>query len=256
MTIPPGSVPPGSTPPDFPRDIAAVHDSTERLLVSLGKLDDEAVGEPSLLPGWTRGHVLAHLARNADALVNLLTWARTGVRTPMYTSAEARDGDIERDAARPLASHLDDLRESAARFTEAARALPEDRREYTVEMRNGVVERADRLPLRRLAEVELHHVDLGVGYPVEQLPPSFLDSELAFLSEVKFAGHPDLPALELRAPDGRRWRTGRGASGGAGTEPDVVVTGAPADLVGWLTGRADAGRLTAHGGPLPAVPPL
>src|SRR5947209_4673969 len=67
-------------PRDFPRDTADVHESTDRLLVSLDKLDDDAVGEPSLLPGWTRGHVLAHLARNADALVNLLTWARTGVR--------------------------------------------------------------------------------------------------------------------------------------------------------------------------------
>ncbi|MCK7622004.1 maleylpyruvate isomerase family mycothiol-dependent enzyme [Streptomyces sp. RS10V-4] len=243
-------------PPDFPRDAAAVRDATDRLLVSLGKLDDEAVGEPSLLPGWTRGHVLAHLARNADALVNLLTWARTGVRTPMYTSAEARDGDIERDADRPLAAHLDDLRESADRFTAAARALPADRRDYRVEMRNGVVERADRLALRRLAEVELHHVDLGVGYLVEQLPPPFLDSELGFLSEVKFAGHPDLPDLELRTGDGRRWRTGRGASDGAGAGPDVVVSGAPADLVGWLTGRGDGGRLTVQGGPLPAVPPL
>ncbi|MEU7639948.1 MULTISPECIES: maleylpyruvate isomerase family mycothiol-dependent enzyme [unclassified Streptomyces] len=241
-------------PPDFPRDAAAVHESTDRLLVSLGKLDDAAVGEPSLLPGWTRGHVLAHLARNADALVNLLTWARTGVRTPMYASAAVRDGDIERDADRPLAVHLEDLQESAARFEAAAQALPADRRAYEVEMRNGVVERADRLALRRLAEVELHHVDLGVGYTVEQLSPAFVGSELDFLTGIKFAGHPDLPALELHGDDGRRWHTGRSADGA--TAAPVVVGGSPTDLVGWLTGRADGGRLDTHGAPLPVIPPL
>ncbi|WP_043263859.1 maleylpyruvate isomerase family mycothiol-dependent enzyme [Streptomyces sp. CT34] len=244
------------TSPDFPRDVAAVHEATDRLLISLGKLDDAAIGEPSLLPGWTRGHVLAHLARNADALVNLLTWARTDVRTPMYASAAARDGDIERDADRPLAAHLEDLRESAARFAAAAQALPEDRRAFRVEMRNGVVERADRLALRRLAEVELHHVDLGVGYAVEQLPPAFLDSELEFLATVKFAGHPELPALELRTDDGRTWRTGRTGSGDDAGDASVVVTGPATALVGWLTGRADGAGLDTQGSPLPVIPPL
>ncbi|MYT27955.1 MULTISPECIES: maleylpyruvate isomerase family mycothiol-dependent enzyme [unclassified Streptomyces] len=243
-------------PPDFPRDAAAVHEATDRLLVSLGKLDDAAVGEPSLLPGWTRGHVLAHLARNADALTNLLTWARTGVRTPMYASTAARDGDIERGADRPLATHLEDLRESAARFDAAAQSLPEDRRAYQVEMRNGVVERADRLALRRLAEVELHHVDLGVGYTVDQLSPAFVDSELDFLTGIKFAGHPELPALELRDDDGRRWHTGRRGPDAGGTAAPAVVSGSARDLVGWLTGRADGARLDTHGGPLPVVPPL
>ncbi|MFG2893305.1 maleylpyruvate isomerase family mycothiol-dependent enzyme [Streptomyces sp. NPDC048248] len=244
------------TPPDFPHDAAAVREATDRLLVSLGKLDDEAIGEPSLLPDWSRGHVLAHLARNADALVNLLTWARTGVPAPMYISAAARDGDIARDADRSLAAHLGDLRESAARFDTAVDALPAERLAYEVEMRNGVVERADRLPLRRLAEVELHHVDLGVGYAVAELPPTFLSSELDFLATVKFARHPKLPALELRTDDGRMWRTGGGGTTTGGEDPPVVVTGSAAALVGWLTGRADGTELDAQGSELPAVPPL
>ncbi|MFI9353357.1 maleylpyruvate isomerase family mycothiol-dependent enzyme [Streptomyces lydicus] len=240
------------TTPDFAHDVAAVREATERLLISVGKLDDAAVGEPSLLPGWTRGHVLAHLARNADALANLLTWARTDIRTPMYASPAARDADIERDADRPLAGHVEDLRESATRFDAAADALPLARRAFEVEMRNGVVERADRLPLRRLAELELHHMDLGVGHTLDQLSPEFVDSELAFLATVKFAGHPDLPALELRADDGRRWRTGRPGGGGG----EVVVSGPARALVGWLTGRGDGAELDGHGAALPVVPPL
>ncbi|MET9297158.1 maleylpyruvate isomerase family mycothiol-dependent enzyme [Streptomyces sp. NPDC003077] len=241
-----------ATTPDFARDAAAVHEATERLLVSVGKLDDEAVGEPSLLPDWTRGHVLAHVARNADALVNLLTWARTDVPTPMYPSGAARDADIERDADRPLSVHVADLRASAQRFDAAAAALPADRWTFEVEMRNGVVERAARLALRRLAEVELHHVDLGVGYTVEQLPAGFVDGWLDFMTGVKFAGHPAVPAMELRADDGRRWRTGTEAAGGAVT----VVTGPPTALVGWLTGRTRGAGLDTQGGALPAVPPL
>ncbi|MFG2140521.1 maleylpyruvate isomerase family mycothiol-dependent enzyme [Streptomyces sp. NPDC048650] len=245
-----------TTAPDFPRDASAVREATDRLLVSVGKLDDEAIAEPSLLPDWTRGHVLAHLARNADALTNLLTWARTDVRTPMYASDTARDSDIERDADRSLADHLEDLRESAARFDAAADALPAGRRRYEVEMRNGVTERAERLALRRLAEVELHHIDLGVGHSLDQLLPVFVDGELDFLATVKFAGHPDLPALELRTLDGRRWRTGRGAATVGGGAAPLVVTGSPADLVGWLTGRGDGAGLDVPGPSLPAVPPL
>ncbi|MCL6298498.1 maleylpyruvate isomerase family mycothiol-dependent enzyme [Streptomyces kronopolitis] len=243
-------------PPDFPRDVAAVREATGRLMASVRTLDDAALAEPSLLDGWTRGHVLTHLARNADALGNLLTWARTDVRTPMYASGEARDRDIERGAARPLAAQLADLEEAAARFDAAMEALPEARRPFEVEMRNGVVERADRLPMRRLTEVELHHVDLGIGHTVDQLSPAFVDSELAFLCTVKFAGRPELPALELRADEGGRWRTGRWAAAAGGEAAPVVVTGPATALVGWLTGRGDGGKLDSHGSELPAVPPL
>ncbi|GAA3306714.1 hypothetical protein GCM10020295_63660 [Streptomyces cinereospinus] len=80
---------------DHARDLASVRDATERLLAAAAELDNADVTEPSRLPGWTRGHVLAHLARNADALVNVLQGR------PMYVSADARDADIERDAPRP-----------------------------------------------------------------------------------------------------------------------------------------------------------
>ncbi|HEX2301338.1 MAG TPA: maleylpyruvate isomerase N-terminal domain-containing protein, partial [Pseudonocardiaceae bacterium] len=76
---------------------------------------DELSG-PSRLPGWTRGHVVTHLARNAEGLTRLLTWARTGVETPMYPSREARAADIEAGAGRPPAEQLDDLCRTAAAF--------------------------------------------------------------------------------------------------------------------------------------------
>ncbi|MET8183547.1 maleylpyruvate isomerase family mycothiol-dependent enzyme [Streptomyces sp. NPDC005336] len=240
---------------DYMTDAAAVQAATDRLLTAVAGLDDAAVAAPSALPGWTRGHVLAHLARNADALVNLLTWARTGQETPMYGSGDARDAEIERDAGRPLPVHLDDLRTSAFRFNAAAAALKRERWSYEVTLRQGVRERAAGLPLRRLAEVELHHVDLDIGYTVADLPAGFVEKHLDVLTGTRFTGHPDIPPLRLTTgADGQGVRhTGRAAAPG---ESPVTVTGSPAALLGWLTGRTDGSDLSCPDGPLPVLPAL
>src|SRR6266496_3912112 len=94
--------------------LARVGAATDRLLATAAALSDTQAREPSLLPGWTRGHVLTHIARNADGMVNLLHWARTGTQTPMYASPESRAADIEAGAGRPAAGLAADVRESAA----------------------------------------------------------------------------------------------------------------------------------------------
>lgn len=226
---------------DHARDLASVRDATDQLLNAAAELNNASVAEPSRLPGWSRGHVLAHLARNADALVDVLEGR------PMYASADARDADIERDAPRPLDVQLADLRDSAARFQEAGAAPADWSR--TVELRNGVTDAAARVPFRRWVEVELHHVDLGIGYELEDLPAEFTEREIDFLV-ARFTGHPDVPST--RITDGTRaWSTGRDAA-----EPEVTVTGSRADLLGWLAGRRDGSGLTAAGGTLPTLPPL
>ncbi|AGP58716.1 maleylpyruvate isomerase family mycothiol-dependent enzyme [Streptomyces rapamycinicus] len=240
---------------DYARDAAAVQEATDRLLTAVAALDEASLTRPSELPGWTRGHVLAHLARNADAMVNLLTWARTGEETPMYPDAETRDADIRRDADRPLAVHLDDLRTSATRFDAAVAALPPERLPYEVTPRGGVREPAAGLPLRRLTEVELHHVDLGVGRTVTDLPATFVESLLTVLIGTRFAGRPDIPPLRLATGPGEAdvRHTGRPAAPG---ESPVTVTGSPAALLGWLTGRTDGAGLSCPDGPLPLLPAL
>ncbi|MER6980973.1 maleylpyruvate isomerase family mycothiol-dependent enzyme [Streptomyces carpinensis] len=226
---------------DHARDLASVQNATDRLLNAVAKLDNAAVTDESRLPGWTRGHVLAHLARNADALVNVLEGR------PMYASAEARDADIERDAPRSLDAQVSDLRTSAARFQEVG-TVPADW-SRTVELRNGVTDSASRVPFRRWVEVELHHVDLDIGYELEDVPSEFVEREIDFLAQ-RFSGHPEVPPTRLT--DGTHtWSTGREAAG-----PAVTVTGARADLLGWLAGRRDGSALTVTGGALPALPPL
>ncbi|TMR94684.1 maleylpyruvate isomerase N-terminal domain-containing protein [Nonomuraea basaltis] len=105
---------------------AELSSATDQLLATAASFSDADIAAPSLLPGWTRGHVPAHLAKNAGSHVNLLTWARTGVRTPQYASFETRTAGIEATAAQPAARHLADLEEGAARLAAAVRDLPEE----------------------------------------------------------------------------------------------------------------------------------
>lgn len=225
------------------RDLASVREATERLLTAAAKLDDSAVTGPSRLPGWSRGHVLAHLARNADALVNVLEGR------PMYPSAEARDADIERDAPRPLAAQLADVRDSADRFQALSAACADWNR--TVELRNGVTDTAARLPFRRLIEVELHHVDLDIGYELEDLDEEFTGREIGFLAQ-RFTGRGDVPPTRVVATGehGREWQTG-----GENGDPVTVSGPAPA-LLGWLAGRRDGTGLDTAGAMLLTLPPL
>ncbi|MFB7270300.1 maleylpyruvate isomerase family mycothiol-dependent enzyme [Streptomyces sp. NPDC056244] len=226
---------------DHAQDLASVHEATERLLGAAAALDTAGLAAPSRLPGWSRGHVLAHLARNADALVNVLEGR------PMYEDAATRDADIERDAPRPLGVQLADVRNTAARFLHSA-SVPADWTR-TVELRNGVTDMAARIPFRRLVEVELHHVDLGLGRDLEDLSEEFVAREIDFLAQ-RFSGNPSVPPLTVKASDGRTWRTG-------GEEGDPLpVTGPAADLMGWLAGRRDGAALEFSGGPLPVLPPL
>ncbi|MGW2837501.1 maleylpyruvate isomerase family mycothiol-dependent enzyme [Streptomyces sp. NPDC001493] len=227
---------------DHVRDLASVRGATERLLTAAELWDESTVPEPSRLPGWSRGHVLAHLSRNADALRNVLRGL------PMYAGGEIRDREIEAGAPRPLAEQLADLRASTERFLAEA-ALPADW-SRTVQLRNGVTDLASELPFRRWAEIELHHVDLGAGYELEDLPEEFTVRETDFLAE-RFVRHPHVVSTGIRSGDGRVRTTGGGADG-----PPVVVSGPDAELLGWLSGRRDGSALTVEGGPLPVLPPL
>src|SRR6266550_7232301 len=100
--------------------------ATDRLLATAAALSDARAREPSLLPGWSRGHVLTHIARNADGLANLLRWAGTGRETPMYASAASRTADIEAGAGRPAAELAADVAGTAEAFAAEAASLPAD----------------------------------------------------------------------------------------------------------------------------------
>ncbi|WP_082558494.1 maleylpyruvate isomerase family mycothiol-dependent enzyme [Kitasatospora sp. MBT66] len=248
----PQTDPAPSLPAVAARRLAEVEESTRLLLRTVAGIGAEAAAGPSALPGWTRGHVLAHLARNADSLVNLLDGARTGTDIPQYPSQEARDRDIEEGAPRPVDEQLADLRASHARFVAAAALLPDGAWATEVKHRSGAVFPAAEIPWRRLAEVEYHHVDLDAGYTPAHWPEEFAATEFRQLAE-KLAGPAGagLPAVELLAED-----PAERAVIGAGT-PALTVEGPVRALLAWLSGRSDGAALRRiPGTDLPVLPPL
>jgi maleylpyruvate isomerase len=158
--------------------LTLIDDATQRLIRNAGALTDEQVAEDSLLPGWTRGHVLTHIARNADALRNLLIWARTGVETPAYASQQAREDDIEAGASRTAAELAADVSRSAEAFLITAADLPVAARLARVSILGAEDFPAALVLTRRLVEVELHYTDLGCGYRRADWPAAFATMDL------------------------------------------------------------------------------
>jgi maleylpyruvate isomerase len=246
--------PSGSSRPDPTETLARVVESTSHLIATAEQFDDAAVREPSLLSGWTRGHVLTHAARNADALIRLLTWAETGVKTPMYSSAEARDEEIDADAGRSAAELLTDLRESSERFAVKAGQLTPEQWDAEIEGRRGGPQAAAWLPWWRLEEVLVHHVDLGASFSPAHWPEYFTEPELGLIA-ARFSNKvftPESPAFRVHAEDLDGDGEGDAIYGVCTTADDEqapIVRGPSAALVAWLIGRSrgDGLNVEPHG---------
>jgi maleylpyruvate isomerase len=223
--------------------------ATARVLATIARLSDEQAREPSSLPRWSRGHVLTHLARNADGLANLLIWARTGVVTPQYPSLQVRDEEIEVGAGRPARELIVDFADSATAFNDEVARLRDP--DWAVEVRGmrGAPHAAWFTLWRRLSELEIHHLDLDAGYRSVDWPADFARESLQRVTG-DFTG-PDSPAALLHAADdGSEHRIGPREQA-----PAVTITGPSHALLAWLIGRSSGGDLVATpAGPLPAVP--
>lgn len=202
----------------------------------LDTLDDAAFGAPGTLPGWTLGHLVAHVAYNARALRRLARWARTGEETPMYASKEARDAEIEHGATLPPAELRALTRESDAGLRADLATLPERAWSAEVVTAQGRTVPASQIPWLRAREAWIHTVDLGAGTGFEAFPTALLDR---LLTEIAGQRAGKAPALDLVATDRDRTWTVDG-------DAPVRVSGPASGLARWLTGRGAAG-VTAEG---------
>jgi maleylpyruvate isomerase len=202
-------------------------------------LSDDDLARPSALPDWSRAHVVAHLARNADALVNLLTWARTGVETPMYPSRQARDEDIAATAAQSPADLRADYATAGGRLAEAIETLPPEAWTAQVRTMQGRAVPVTDVPWMRAKEIWVHGVDLSAGLRFADLDPEFC---AALVDDVlgTFAGRGEAPDVRVVCADVQRtWGSG-----------DLTVEGPVTAVAAWLT-RSDASGLS---GEVPELP--
>ena len=249
--LPAGETPPaGALPDGIDARVAMVDEATEELLLALAGPGWAGVdpGRATLCPGWTAGHVLTHLARNADGLRRSAEGARRGEDVPMYDSAEARDGDIEAGAGRSLLDLVADVTGSARALAVTWAGMDE-----AAWARQMPHHRVGRLPVAvsptlRLSEVLIHHIDLAGPYGPADWPAVFVAGLLSDAGD-ELAGR--LPAgtdAEVRATDtGAVWTVGAGGR--------MTVSGPSWAVAAWLVGRRAAAQpaLSVDGGDLPEL---
>jgi maleylpyruvate isomerase len=207
----------------------------------LRELDDADFDGDSLLPGWTRRQVVAHLAENARAVGRLVSWAATGVETPMYESREVRDRDIDTTAQLDPAALRALFRDTAAQLDAAWLALPESGWSVEIRAGQGRIVPAIETFWMRIRELWVHGVDLNAGAGFDAVPEPVLRRTLGDV--VAFWQTAGL-RLDVDAPHSMSLGDDSAAQ---------VVSGNLADLTGWATGRTTVGISSAES-PVPAAP--
>jgi maleylpyruvate isomerase len=225
--------------PTSPGLLGAVGEHTSRLLATAEGLDD--VRADSLCEGWTRAHVLSHVARNADGLAALVRAAVDRSGETMYASPEQRDADIDAGADRPAAELVADVRSSADALAAQLPRLGPEHAGVRLERTPGVVMMtAEKIPFTRLRELVFHHVDLDAGFGFSDVEPEL--QRVLLEDEVRRLAACDPPVdVELRTTEGDAWTVGAGTAS---------VSGSRGSLLGWL------GRGLTEGVAGDALPPL
>lgn len=211
----------------------------------LMQLDDADLDAPSLLPGWTRRHLVAHVGYNARAVARLVEWARTGVENRMYASDTQRRDEIIRGATLPTRAlrHLVD--HAAVHLDVEWRDLSDEQWDAEVVTAQGRTVPTRETAWMRAKEVWVHAVDLDNGGSFLDLPPEMIDEIIADVLRA-WMRRSEPGAVVLRAAD-------REAAPGEYGEGGPIVEGAAADLARWLSGRGARRLRVVGGGELPEI---
>ncbi|MEV6108095.1 maleylpyruvate isomerase family mycothiol-dependent enzyme [Streptomyces sp. NPDC051940] len=205
-------------------------------------LTDEAVREPSALPGWSRAHVLSHLEGIGRALARQARHAVRGELVEVYDGGRpARDAGIEAGAVRSAAELRDAVRVALAEAHAAWTAVGPDDWSRPVRYRDGELRGA---LLCWWRELEIHTADALLGRGPGDWSRALCGHILDFLTPRAPEG-----GLALRVTDGPESRVyGDG-------DPAAAVDGRLADLAAWFAGRTPRQPVTAVNGPLPELGP-
>jgi maleylpyruvate isomerase len=193
---------------------------------------------PSLLPGWTRAHVATHLARGADRLRQVTESSLSGASVQVTDRLE----ELEQGADRNGLELQIDLDTSASALTATWNAVTDWHRPVRF---LGRTRPLAVLPVIRLHEISVHHLDLDCGFTADRLPAQAAAPLLNWV--IDRVRDIDLPAIAIEAASGLTGTIGHG--------PVTAVAQADdARLWAWLSGRD---TLTApDGSELPRLPLL
>ncbi len=219
--------------------------ATDRLAATVAALPDEQWDRPSLCEGWTRTHVLAHLALNAEALAGVLRGVERGRPVTMYVSDEARDADIADLAARAPAEVRRRLAAAESELAAAITAVGTVGHDLTFDRTpGGQVMPVHVVPGLRLREVEIHHADLDAGYTYADWPAA---TALKFLrADARRHTGPGF-RLRIEEPGYEEIECGRPEPGAP------TVTGPLRALAWWATGRDPGAVLSSTEPDLPTM---
>lgn len=236
----------GHPVPRDPGDLTGLDRSAVAFTRTVDALTGEDLAAPAQLPGWSRAHVVAHVALNGLAVARVLDGLAHGNPVSMYESDEQRDIQIEELAA-ATPSELRDVHLAAtSAFADAVERMGDEHWSGRIERLPGGHSwpAATVIPTRR-RELEIHHADLGTGYTRADWPSDFAADLLDTVTIDQAGAGPFL----VRAIDlGRDWPVG--GTGGP------VVTGTAADLGWWLTRRGEGDGLACdREAGLPALGP-
>jgi len=217
-----------ATDPQVVADLATVRLGTAFFRRALNRLYDVDLDGDSLLRGWTRRHVVAHVGYNARAVARLVDWAATGIETPMYESPHARKDEIDVGATLPPEALRNLVEHSAIDLDVRWRDLPGDRWAARVTTAQGREVPAAETVWMRTREVWLHAVDLDSGARVDQIPAAVCERLVGDIHRA-WSARPEGPVPKLVATDsGTQWGSSRAGS---------TVSGPLSALTQWATGR-------------------
>ncbi len=218
----------------------------------LNELTDAELDGDSLLPGWNRRHVTAHIGYNARAIARLIEWAGTGIETPMYASTDVRDKEISFGATLSPIALRNLFDHSAVHLNVEWRDLPAQAWHHKVKTIQGREVPASETVWMRTREVWTHAVDLDNGATFADIPAPVLEG---LLRDITGAWKTRGTGTELLIKVGG---TGTGTDqtlGDTTAQNPTVITGSLPGVVQWATGRGTQGVTATHNGaPLAETP--
>lgn len=220
--------PAGPAPVGDIRGMRAAHALLVRDLESC----DFTATAPSLLPGWTAGHVITHLARNADSVTGMFeAAARGGVGDQYPGGLEQRSSDIESGANRSPAALVHDVSAACARL-DAACAQATDEVWTAGQGRSAMLGEMPLVswPFRRWREVEIHHSDLGLGFTPHDWSVGFVAREWPNAVDTLADRLGRSGGVELAPTDAETQRVGTGIP---------TLRARQRELLAWILGRAE-----------------